>query len=108
MDIVDDQINVVSTAVMGLSVACARCHDHEAAEFDERHPDVDLGRQLDAGILALPIVGEGMEVAVLFEEPFVLALPASHQLTESDEVAMQDLQGAELLLLEEGHLHSVP
>jgi hypothetical protein len=29
MDIVDDQINVVSTAVMGLSVACARCHDHK-------------------------------------------------------------------------------
>ncbi len=29
MDVVDDQINVVSTAVMGLSVACARCHDHK-------------------------------------------------------------------------------
>ncbi len=29
MDIVDDQINVVCTAVMGLSVACARCHDHK-------------------------------------------------------------------------------
>jgi hypothetical protein len=29
MDIVDDQINVVSTGVMGLSVACARCHDHK-------------------------------------------------------------------------------
>lgn len=29
MDIVDDQINTVGTAVMGLSVACARCHDHK-------------------------------------------------------------------------------
>lgn len=29
MDIVDDQINAVSTAFMGLSVACARCHDHK-------------------------------------------------------------------------------
>ncbi|MDG2122293.1 MAG: DUF1549 domain-containing protein, partial [Verrucomicrobiales bacterium] len=29
MDVVDDQINVVSTATMGLSVACARCHDHK-------------------------------------------------------------------------------
>lgn len=29
MDVVDDQINVISTAVMGLSVACARCHDHK-------------------------------------------------------------------------------
>ncbi len=29
MDVVDDQINTVSTAVLGLSVACARCHDHK-------------------------------------------------------------------------------
>lgn len=29
MDVVDDQINVVCTAVTALSVACARCHDHK-------------------------------------------------------------------------------
>jgi len=29
MDIVDDQINTVCTAIMGFSVACARCHDHK-------------------------------------------------------------------------------
>ncbi|EMI17320.1 protein containing DUF1549 [Rhodopirellula maiorica SM1] len=29
MDVVDDQINVVCTGVLGLSVACARCHDHK-------------------------------------------------------------------------------
>lgn len=29
MDVVDDQIDVVCTTVMGLSVACARCHDHK-------------------------------------------------------------------------------
>lgn len=29
MDVVDDQINVVCTTVTGLSVACARCHDHK-------------------------------------------------------------------------------
>lgn len=29
MDIVDDQINTVCTTVIGLSVACARCHDHK-------------------------------------------------------------------------------
>jgi len=28
-DIVDDQINVVSRAFMGLTVSCARCHDHK-------------------------------------------------------------------------------
>ena len=59
--------------------------------------------QLDAGILALPVSGEGMEIEVLFEEPFVLALPEDHPLGGRSKVSMRDLQGAELLLLEEGH-----
>ena len=59
--------------------------------------------KLDAAVLALPINSEGMEVEVLFEEPFVLALPADHPLTGRDEIALDDLKGAELLLLEEGH-----
>jgi len=29
MDIVDDQINVVGSGLLGLSVSCARCHDHK-------------------------------------------------------------------------------
>lgn len=29
MDVVDDQINVVGSGIMGLSIACARCHDHK-------------------------------------------------------------------------------
>ena len=29
MDIVDEQIEVVSKAFMGLTIACARCHDHK-------------------------------------------------------------------------------
>ena len=28
-DVIDDQIDVVSKAVLGLTVACARCHDHK-------------------------------------------------------------------------------
>lgn len=59
--------------------------------------------QLDAALLALPVAGEGMEMEILFEEPFVLALPAGHPLVELPEVTMADLEGAELLLLEEGH-----
>jgi LysR family hydrogen peroxide-inducible transcriptional activator len=59
--------------------------------------------QLDAGILALPVGGEGLEVEILFEEPFVLALPGSHPLVDRKAVSMSDLAGAELLLLEEGH-----
>ena len=29
LDVVDDQIDVISKAVMGLTVSCARCHDHK-------------------------------------------------------------------------------
>lgn len=59
--------------------------------------------RLDAALLALPVAREGMEVVILFEEPFVLALPADHALVARTEVTLADLEGAELLLLEEGH-----
>jgi LysR family hydrogen peroxide-inducible transcriptional activator len=59
--------------------------------------------QIDAGVLALPVGAEGMEIEVLFEEPFVLALPTNHPLVGRDDISMRDLAGAELLLLEEGH-----
>ena len=58
---------------------------------------------LDAALLALPIEEEGFEVETLFEEPFMLATPASHPLSQSDNVSMCDLNGQELLLLEDGH-----
>ena len=63
---------------------------------------LDQGR-LDAGLLALPIEEHGMELEILFEEPFVTAMPASHPLTEKKSIAIEDLEGEELLLLEEGH-----
>ena len=58
---------------------------------------------LDAALLALPVEDEGFEVEILFEEPFMLATPASHPLSESENVSMCDLDGQELLLLEDGH-----
>jgi LysR family hydrogen peroxide-inducible transcriptional activator len=59
--------------------------------------------QLDAALLALPVSDDGMEVETLFEEPFVLALPADHALASRTDIVLEDLEGAELLLLEEGH-----
>lgn len=58
---------------------------------------------LDAGLLALPIEDDGLMVRVLFEEPFVLAVPAGHPLASRASVSTADLLGTELLLLEEGH-----
>ena len=63
---------------------------------------LDQGR-LDAGLLALPVEEHSMEVEILFEEPFVVAMPSSHPLSDKQSIAMQDLEGEELLLLEEGH-----
>lgn len=59
--------------------------------------------RLDAGLLALPIDEDWLETRVLFEEPFVLALPGQHALASADEVSIEALQGQVLLLLEDGH-----
>lgn len=59
--------------------------------------------ELDAALLALPIHDEGLEVEALFEEPFVLALPGDHPLVNRERIGTADLEGFELLLLEEGH-----
>ena len=59
--------------------------------------------ELDAGILALPVNEDGLHKEILFEEPFVMAMPAAHPLAARKSIRMADLEGAELLLLEEGH-----
>ena len=63
---------------------------------------LDQGR-LDAGLLALPVEEHGMEIEILFEEPFVTAMPSSHPLGDKPFIDLKDLEGEELLLLEEGH-----
>ena len=63
---------------------------------------LDQGR-LDAGLLALPVDEPGLDIVVLFEEPFVMAMPANHPLSDKKTICIKDLEGEELLLLEEGH-----
>jgi LysR family hydrogen peroxide-inducible transcriptional activator len=57
----------------------------------------------DAALLALPIEDENLEVFPLYREPFVVALPSSHPLVAKDQLKVKDLDGENLLLLEEGH-----
>ena len=40
---------------------------------------------------------------VLFDDPFLLALPADHPLASLETVSPQDLEGERVLLLEQGH-----
>ena len=59
---------------------------------------------LDIGVLALPIHDDRLHVEPLFDEDFVLAVPADHALAASDgPVTMDVLAGQSLLLLEDGH-----
>ena len=59
--------------------------------------------EIDVGVLALPVMLDGLESAVLYDEPFTLAMPASHALADRERVRIDDLRGETLLLLEDGH-----
>jgi LysR family transcriptional regulator, hydrogen peroxide-inducible genes activator len=59
--------------------------------------------KLDAGLLALPVDDASLEVAPLFKELFLAAVPAKHKLASCTTVKIKDLAKAGLLLLEEGH-----
>lgn len=61
------------------------------------------GGELDLGIIALPMPTEGLETEVLYDEPFTLAVPASHPLAERERVKLDDIKDETLLLLEDGH-----
>ncbi|HEX5648487.1 MAG TPA: LysR substrate-binding domain-containing protein [Steroidobacteraceae bacterium] len=59
--------------------------------------------ELDLGVVALPTALDGLESAELYEEPFTLAVPASHPLADHERIRIDDLRGETLLLLEDGH-----
>ena len=59
--------------------------------------------KLDGALLALPISDPAFEIAPLFQEPFLAAMPRDHALACQNEVGLSDLARNKLLLLEEGH-----
>lgn len=59
--------------------------------------------EIDVGILALPVEPDGLDSTALYDEPFTLAVPASHRLADQDRVKVDDLRNETLLLLEDGH-----
>ncbi|MGY6501234.1 MAG: LysR substrate-binding domain-containing protein [Acidimicrobiales bacterium] len=92
---------------------------HVVPALHERFPDLELllveektdvvhaqlrAGQLDVAILATPVPDESLVHQVLFEEDFVLAVPADHRLADHDgPVDFARLAGERILLLEEGH-----
>jgi LysR family hydrogen peroxide-inducible transcriptional activator len=84
----------------------------------ERHPDlrIDLREtqtgvlldelvrgSLDVVMLALPVQEADIESMKLFDDPFLLAVPASDPRPETAQVLTQEIDPARLILLEEGH-----
>jgi LysR family hydrogen peroxide-inducible transcriptional activator len=59
--------------------------------------------EIDLGIMALPVMLDGLESRELYEESFTVALPSRHALTAKSTIKVADLKGQTLLLLEDGH-----
>ncbi len=59
--------------------------------------------RLDAVMLALPAEGGEAETLPLFDDPFLLAVPASDKFAAHGRVDIEDVDQRRLILLEEGH-----
>src|ERR1039457_1781496 len=59
--------------------------------------------EIDLGILALPVDMDGLEARDLYNEPFMVAVPAMHRLAKQQSIRIQELHDETLLLLEDGH-----
>lgn len=59
--------------------------------------------ELDAAIMALPLPEHGMATQVLYDEPFVVAMPANHAWASRKAIPAQDLKTETMLLLGNGH-----
>ena len=63
-----------------------------------------LGKhEIDAALIATPVDNPEFETLPLFEEPFWLVHPRKHPLANKETISQTDLDGADLLLLAEGH-----
>ena len=59
--------------------------------------------ELDVIVVSLPFGEPGIETLPIYDEPFVVLLPASHPWNQRSEIALEDLPGETVLLLGEGH-----
>jgi LysR family hydrogen peroxide-inducible transcriptional activator len=59
--------------------------------------------KLDVVMLALPVAESDIETAALFEDPFLLAVPAGDGRAQDGRVRSDQIEQERLILLEEGH-----
>jgi len=59
--------------------------------------------ELDCAIMAEPFPDAGLAIAPLYDEPFVVALPATHPLAARASISAEELKRETMLLLGTGH-----
>jgi LysR family hydrogen peroxide-inducible transcriptional activator len=59
--------------------------------------------KIDCAMLAMPVDNPAIDSKKLFDEAFVLAVPANHRLAKRASVSQSDIRHETMLLLEEGH-----
>ncbi len=59
--------------------------------------------EIDAMLIATPVVEPGLLTLPLYDEPFLVALPAAHPLRKKKSVGNADLEAKNMLLLGTGH-----
>jgi LysR family hydrogen peroxide-inducible transcriptional activator len=66
---------------------------------------VELLRQgdIDCAIMALPVPDAGINTLALYDEPFMVAMPASHPWAQRQQIDAEDLKQENMLLLGSGH-----
>ncbi|PHY06393.1 MAG: LysR family transcriptional regulator [Alcaligenaceae bacterium] len=66
---------------------------------------IELLRQgeIDCAILALPLPEAGLATRALYDEPFVVVIPASHPWAKCKSISAEDLKQQNMLLLGSGH-----
>lgn len=66
---------------------------------------VELLRQgeIDCAIMALPLPDSGLSMVSLYDEPFMVAMPAGHPWAKRHEIDAEDLKQENMLLLGSGH-----
>ncbi len=74
-------------------------HEHQTVVLLDKLRQAEL----DLLILALPVETDEFAEIDLYQEPFVLTVPADHPLAEMQFASLDVLHGGEVLLLEEGH-----
>jgi LysR family hydrogen peroxide-inducible transcriptional activator len=87
----------------GLRETYTRLKLYLIEDLTDRLIDLLHRGRLDVVLLALPYDCGTLETVVLFEDPFVVALPRAHPLTNEVRIKSQRLWCENLLLLRDGH-----